>query len=388
MPVGPAIAYIDRSAIVHNCELIRQMIPAGTAMCVAVKADAYGHGVGIVLPLLRQVGVEMVAVATVNEAVEVRQLGWDRSVLLLGSEVSCYDQGLKHDVIRQMVEYQVDITVTRIEELRELARAAQLAAVTARVQIEFDSGMSRMGVHDAQALELIAEAVRSPTVTLSGVYSHFAAADERDKSFTFKQLSAVRSLVDHVRTLGFNVPLLHVANSAATIDLPLCHMNMVRPGISVYGYHSSFDMHKRPDLRPAMRVASRISLVKTLDEGALVGYGCTYRCDRRTVAGIVPIGYADGYDRRLSNRAVMTVGGHTCPVIGRVSMDQTIIDLTDVVHAGVDVLAGQEVTVISEDPDDGNCVDTLVRLLDTIPNEIVTRLGPRIARVGVDCMPA
>jgi len=201
------------------------------------------------------------------------------------------------------------------------------------------------------------------------------------QGFAHRQLDCFAAFVDELRGKGINIPLLHCANSGAAIDIPESHFDMIRPGISVYGYHSCEQMHNKPDLRPAMEVVGFLTLVKRIPRGSLVGYGCTYRAETDMTIGIVPIGYADGYDRRLSNTGMMSVEGRMAPVIGRVSMDQTIVDLTRLTADGTTVAPGHEVIVIDNVREQPNSVESLARVLGTIPNEIVTGLTSRIKRV-------
>jgi len=382
MNAQPLKAYIDVAALEHNCRVLRSMIPPGCRLSVAAKANGYGHGIGLALPAFEAAGVSMLLTATIQEACELRLLGWARPILVLGSELSLYGPSERREIAEWLVRHDVRVTLTREEDIPALAAAARLAQQPARVHLKFDTGMSRMGVAEAAGLGLVARLAGDPLVQLEGVYTHFATADEYDKTFANEQLERFRRLLAELRTRRIAVPLIHAANSAALIDLPESHFDLVRPGIAVYGYQPSSEMHHQPDLRPAMKLVSRLTLVKRLPAGSAVGYGGTFRTERDTLTGIVPIGYADGYDRRFSNRAKMLIAGRAVPVIGRVSMDQTIVDLTDFERTGGEPQPGTEVVVIDNRRASPNSVEALAALLQTVPNEIVTRIGPRVQRIA------
>ncbi|NQT93689.1 MAG: alanine racemase [Lentisphaerae bacterium] len=374
-------ARIDASAITHNCRVLRTLTPSGCRMCVAIKSNAYGHGVAAVLPALRAADVEMLCVASVDEARELVDFEWDRPILLLGSELSAYRGGEKEQIARWLVQHEVRVTAMRGEDVEILLAAADSLQKQAIVHFMFDSGMCRMGLTREDLLTLLLRFGSEDRLHVEGLYTHLATADAADKAFAHRQLHAFTALIAELKSKGINVPLLHCANSGAAIDIPESHFDMIRPGISVYGYHSGEHMHHKPDIRPAMQVVSALTLVKRIPGGSLVGYGSTYTAEKDMTIGIVPIGYADGYDRRLSNTGKMCVEGRTVPVIGRVSMDQTIVDLTPLVSNGVAVAPGHEVIVIDNARERANSVESLARLLDTIPYEIVTRLTSRIKRV-------
>jgi len=238
-----------------------------------------------------------------------------------------------------------------------------------------------MGLAREDLLTLIARSWTEDGLLVEGLYTHLATADAGDKEFARRQLDAFTSFIAEIDGKGMKPPLLHCANSGAAIDIPESHFDMIRPGISVYGYHSSEQMQNKPDLRPSMKVIANLALVKSISKGSMVGYGCTYEAENDMTIGIVPVGYADGYDRRLSNTGMTCVEGRMVPVIGRVSMDQTIVDLTRLTTEGVTMAPGHEVIVIDNVREQPNSVESLACLLGTIPHEIVSRLTNRIKRV-------
>jgi alanine racemase len=238
--------------------------------------------------------------------------------------------------------------------------------------------MGRSGVLPEAAPALVSRLRAGGNVCLTGLYTHLATADETDKKYARSQFRRMMGVVESCG--GRSGLTLHAANSAATIDLPETHLDMVRPGIAMYGYQPSEDMHNRLPLRPAMRLTGRLMQIKTLPAGSRCGYGLTYAFPRDARVGLVPIGYGDGYFRSLSNRASMRVRGQDVPIRGRVSMDQTILDLTGLPEARV----GDEVEILSGDPTAAHSVENLAQLAETIPYELTCRLGRRVRRVLVD----
>jgi alanine racemase len=378
-----AIAEISAAALRGNLRAIRRRLPAGTPLCAAVKADAYGHGLGPVLEVFGQEHVERVAVANLIEALEVRRHGWPRPVLVLGSPLSAASEARRVDRARAILEADLHCTVTTLDEARLLSQQAQRLSRRARIEAKVDTGMGRAGAVLDGAVEWIAQAAGLPGVVMEGVYTHFATADEADPSFAHEQLGRFIGLRDALRAAGVRVGRYHAANSAAIFRLPASHLDLVRPGLALYGYWAGPEDERPADLMPAMRVLAELQAVRRLPAGHSVGYGRAFRTVRSSTLGVVPVGYADGYRRGLGNHAVMVLEPARgrprtpVPVVGRVSMDQTTVDLTD---AG-DARVGDRVIVIDDDPAAPNSVESLARTLGTIPYEITCGLGRRIPRV-------
>jgi len=365
-------AEISVSALRHNIRLIRSLLAPGVKLCPVVKANAYGHGLEQVLPVMEE-SADMLGVAICSEAARLRRLGWQRPVLMF-TTVGAGDARK----LAALIARDVTLTLAALDELRLLREAAAKAGRPAEVHVKIDSGMTRGGVAVERAPELVAAARQADFVRLTGLYTHFACAEEADKSITQAQL---RRFLEAVDACGGPAGLtLHAANSAACIDLPETHLDMVRPGIAIYGCKPSDGLHRALPLRPALRLTAPIVLIKDVPAGAATGYGLTYRFPRPARLALVPVGYADGYGRCFSNVASMRLRGVDCPVRGRVSMDQTVIEISDVPQAKV----GDRVEVISSDPDAPHSVANLARLADTIGYEVVSRLGQRIERVLVD----
>ena len=374
-------ARIDLDAIIHNCKVLRQSVSDECRMCVAVKSNAYGHGIETVLPALELADVDMLAVAAIQEAQQLRQLGWTRPILLLGSQLSIYDGKDKSEAAKWIVENEVRITAMYKKDIEALTAAAKQLKKKAIVHLMLDSGMGRMGLGEQKVLELIDVIKSCGEIEIEGLYTHFSTADEPDKSFSQCQLKRFDDFVRKVKDEGLDVSIVHAANAAAVIDLPGSHYDMIRPGIAVYGYQPGTQMLNKPDLKPAMKVVSYLYAVKQISKGGYAGYGNTWQADKDTTVGLVPVGYGDGYDRRLSNKGRMRIGDTLVPVIGRVSMDQTTVDLTPLVEQQIQVCPGQEVIVIDNERGAPNSIESIAVQLGTIPYEIVTKFGGRIMRV-------
>ena len=370
-------AHISASAIEHNIRLLRECIPTATKLCAVVKADCYGHGLTNLLGLLSQ-HADWLAVTNPEEALTLRNLGYERPLLMFFSACANADGKELHDTLAWLIAENVTLTIVSPAEVAAVAEVAAEIGSTADVHIKVDTGMGRSGVLPAAAPALVEATRAKEFIRLSGMYTHFATADEADKDFAEFQLATFLQTVEACG--GHGGLCLHAANSAATIDLPASHLDMVRPGIAIYGYQPSEQMHSKLPLKPALRLTGRLMQRKTLPAGHKCGYGLTYAVPTDTPVGLVPVGYADGYSRLLGNLATMRVRGVDVPVRGRIAMDQVIIDLTKTPDAAV----GDEVEIISSDPANPHSAANLAVLCDTITYEITTRLGNRARRVLED----
>ena len=377
------VAQIDLSAVVHNCNILRQFTSDKCKMCVAVKCNAYGHGIDVVLPALKKANVDMLAVAAIPEAMQLRELGWDRPILLLGSEFSIYAGRQKNEIAEWLIANQVRITAMYKEDIEALDAAAKKLGQKAFVHLMLDSGMGRMGLDEQNVLQLIDAISGLNSIEIEGLYTHLSTADAPDKTFSKYQLKRFDDFLTEIKSRGLNIPLIHAANTPAAIDLKQSHYDMLRTGIALYGYQPGRQMHNKPDLKPVMKLVSYLYAVKQIKKGGYAGYGNTWQAPEDTTVGLVPVGYGDGYDRRLSNKGKMKIAGILVPVVGRVSMDQTILDLTPLLKEQIEVSPGMEVTVIDNDPKAPNSIESIADQLQTIPYEIITKLGSRIKRVQI-----
>ena len=362
-------ASISASAVRHNIAVLRRLIGPDVRLCPVVKDDCYGHGMDVLYPVLAEL-VDGLAVASPLEALELRRKGFDGFILCF---LSAYFDDF--EVQDQLVLNDVTQTVMSKSALASIQAAAERVGGTAMVHLKVDTGMGRLGVLANQAVDMISAIQQTPSIQLTGIYTHFATADEQDRAATFAQLETFNSILPARGNIT-----RHAANSAATIDLSETHFDMVRPGIAVYGCHPSDHLRNSVGLKPCMSVTAKLIAVKHVPAGSRSGYGLTHTYDRDSRVGVVPIGYGDGYFRNLSNRAVVRINGCNAPVCGRVSMDQMTVDVTEIPNAQV----GDEVEIISADPTAPNGVENLARLAETVPYEITCHLGHNMRHVLVD----
>lgn len=362
-------ASISESAVRHNISELRKLIGPDVKLCPVVKDDCFGHGMDVLYPVLAEL-TDGFAVAAPLEALALRQKGYHGFILCF---LSAYFDDFK--VQDELVWQEITQTVMSKSALESVQAASKRVGKVAKVHLKVDTGMGRLGVPANQAVDLINTINGLDEVELTGIYTHFATADEADHAATINQLELFKSILPRAGNIT-----CHAANSAATMDWPETHFNMVRIGIALYGFHPSDQLRNRLDLRPCMSVKAKLIAVKHVPQGSSCGYGLTHRFSRDSKVGIVPIGYGDGYFRNLSGKAVVRINRMDAPVCGRVSMDQMTVDVTDI----PDVHVGEEVEVISADPGAPNSVENLARLANTIPYEITCHLGHNIRHVLVD----
>jgi alanine racemase len=369
--VRPVWAEVDLDCLAHNMRETRRVTPKETLIMVAVKADGYGHGAPEAAEVFLENGADRLCTATLDEAVQLRRLGFTAPILCLGY-VPEYLYGVA-------LEYGVGVTVYRLDHARALSEAATGMGVEAVAHVKLDTGMGRLGFRVSEAtVDEVAEISGLNGVNLEGVFTHFAVADEADKGYTRMQFTRFMDVVDALEARGVEIPLKHVSNSAAIIDFPEYSLDMVRPGIMLYGFYPSPHVdHGRVSLRPAMTLKAKASHVKEVPESAGISYGLTYKTGRRSVIATVPVGYADGYSRRLSNLGWVAVEGARAPIVGRVCMDQCMVDVTDI--PGVSV--GDVVTLMGDGSGGSPHVEEVAAWMGTITHEVTCGVSRRVPRV-------
>lgn len=361
----PVWAEIDLGAIAHNVEQIRKLTGNSTEICAVVKADAYGHGVIAVAKTVLQAGADRLAVAILNEALELRRAGFLVPILLLGYTPECQ--------ATMVVDYDITQTVFSMESAQALSGAAVAAGKTATVHIKIDTGMGRIGIcpEDAGAF---AEAVSAlPGIKIEGVFSHFASSDSKDKSFTYEQYRRFILSLESIKSRGIEIPIRHIANSAAILDLPDMHLNMVRPGIILYGLWPSDEVNQTLDLRPAMKFKAQVGCAKDVLPHTSISYGRTYFTEKPSRIATLPVGYADGWSRLLAHKGQVFIRGQRASLVGRVCMDQCMIDVTHIPG----VVAGDEVLLFGGP---SLPVEEVAKYMGTINYEIVCMVGKRVPR--------
>jgi alanine racemase len=367
----PTCAEIDLDALAANFRAVRARVGAGVRVMGVVKADAYGHGAAECARRLEAEGAEWFGVATPEEGMALRRAGVGRPVLSFG--------GFWEGQAEACVAQGIVPVVYRLDMAEALDAAARAAGVVADMHLKVDTGLGRLGVRYDEAEEFARRLLALKHLRVDGVMTHFAAADEpRRDCFTGEQLQRFREAVAALRALGHNPTHEHMANSAATFAHPETWGNMVRPGGVLYGLWRDVlpPLAERPQLRPVMSVRSRITLLKRVHAGETLGYGCTFEAAREMLVATVPIGYADGYVRSLSNRGRVVVRGQFVPVVGRVSMDLTLLDVTDV--AGVEV--GERVTLFGADAGLTIPAEDLAQTVGTLSYEITCGVSARVPR--------
>ena len=314
----PTWAEIDLTAIRNNLRCIKEALSPGTKIMTSVKANAYGHGVKEISRVCLEEMVDFLAVATLDEALELRDEGITAPVMILG-----YVPGQYADLI---VRHHIRTAVYDASLARELSKAAQIQGKTAHIHIKIDTGMGRIGfAPDSDTIGIIENIVDLPGIEVEGIFTHFTEADHENDQFTREQFKAFQDYIRELEQRGISIPLKHCSNSAAIFRYPETHLDMVRVGIVLYGlYPSQFMKSMDLGILPAMTLKSRVGMVKNLSEGHGVSYGRTHICDRETRVATLPIGYADGYSRIFSNRAWVMIKGQRANSLGVVCMDQSI----------------------------------------------------------------
>ncbi|WP_054950907.1 alanine racemase [Numidum massiliense] len=366
------VVEIDLDAIGHNVQAFRAWLPRETNIMAVVKANAYGHGAPPVAREALASGASYLAVATLDEAIELQEAGIDAPILVLGY-VPAY--GLP-EAIRRCVR----LTVYRPDQLQQVMAAARALGQTALLHLKVDTGMGRLGIQLSEVEPLLRPTINSREVTWEGIFTHFACADARDKTATDQQADLFSQFVAKCRALGVTFPFVHCANSATAIDMPQYGYNMARIGVSLYGLYPSDEVEKQHvALKPALTLKTKIVHVKRVPPGTALSYGATYRTKTDVTIATLPIGYADGLNRLLSNRGCALVGGRRVPIVGRICMDQTLLAVPD----GLTVANGDEVVLYGRQGDEQICVDEVAKLLGTINYEVTCAIGHRVPRIYV-----
>lgn len=359
-----AVAEIDLGAISNNLKVIKNLSMNSPVIAV-VKADAYGHGAIDVSRRLVNDGVEYLAVAFTEEAKELRNAGINSPILVL------FDPD-----INDIFTYNLIPVIRDKKTAAVLSKEAEKNNRSISVHIKIDTGMGRLGFTGDAANEVL-EIANLKGITIDGVMSHFSEADLLDASFAMMQIERFNSIKTELLNIGLSARLFHMANSAAVMTLPESHFNAVRPGIMLYGYSPMQQSAKTPELIPAMTVKTKILALRRLPSGTPISYGRTFITKRDSLIGVIPVGYADGFSRRFSNNAELLVRGKRVPVVGRVCMDLTMLDLTGIEQ----VEEGDEVVIIGRQGNESIDAAELAFRADTISYEILTSLGNMAKRV-------
>ncbi len=362
---------IDLDAIAHNVRVIKMHIGPHVKLIAVVKANAYGHGALEVAQTALRHGASWLAVARADEGISLRQAGIVAPILVMNyTPLGEIEEALRHDLT---------LTLSDLEPARSISAIASRLGRAATVHIKVDTGMGRFGLLPDEVLPFMQELAALPGVQVEGLYTHFAVADLADKDYTRQQFRRFQQVRDRLSAAGYRIPLCHAANSAATLDLPETHLDAVRVGIAMYGLPPSSEVEPAVPLRPALSLKSHVARVRTLPAGSSISYGRTYITPREMTVALVPVGYGDGYHRLISNRGAVLINGRRAPIVGRVCMDQVIVDVS---QAGL-VELNSEVVLIGSQGKERITAEEVATWAETINYEVVTALLPRVPRLYV-----
>ncbi len=370
--IRPVWAEINLDNLAHNIKEVRRNTKKDALVTAVVKANAYGHGAVEASKVFLENGGDRLAVATLSEAIELRLGGIDVPILILGyTPKTQYSQVLKYDIIPTIYDY---------ESAKALSEEATRLEVVGKIHIKIDSGMGRIGfLPSDEAISEIAKISKLPNIEIEGIFTHFAKADEEDKNFTRLQYNRFIDMVNKLEKKGVNIPIKHVSNSAAIIDLPEYNLNMVRAGIMLYGLYPSEEVNRNNiKLKPAMTLKTKISHIKEVSKDVGISYGQIFVTKRKSKIATIPIGYADGFTRLLTSKGEAFVNGKTVPIIGKICMDQCMLDVTDVEKVNI-----EDEVILFGDGEFGPHIDDVANKLNTINYEIVCMVGRRVPRVYI-----
>ncbi len=368
----PTWVEIDLNAIANNTRRIKSMVGADVQVLISLKADAYGHGALKVARTTLHNGASMLGVATLSEATPLRQGGITAPILVFGYVPSWQ--------MREAVRQDITVTLYSSEAAQSLSRAAVALGKTVKVHVKVDTGMGRLGIREEQMDEivtLIREIRVLPGLVLEGLYTHFAMADTLDKTHSLLQLERFQHVLHVLDEQGLRPPLVHASNSAATLSFPEARFDMVRPGIAIYGLDPSAEVRIPTGFRPALAFKTLVAQVKLIPAGECISYGCTFITERPTLVAVLPVGYADGFRRSPYNWGSVLISGQEAPLLGRVCMDQCMVDVTDIPH----VRMGDEVVLIGQQGDATLTAEQVAQRLGTINYEVVAEILARVPRV-------
>lgn len=367
-PTRPTVAEIDLHALAHNLKGVRRKVGPDVKVMAVVKANAYGHGIVEVATFLQHHAVDYFGVANAEEGVALREAGITAPIHIFTIPATTQ--------IASCTSFGLEPTVCTETEARLLNEQAQRSKKILSVHIKVDTGMNRIGVRPRDLAKFVRVLGSLRRLETKGVYTHFAAADKRDKTFSRQQLDLFHQALETLRVAGVAPEVVHCAGSAGILDLPESYFSMVRPGIMLYGYYPSDQTTESVPLRPVLTLKSRVSLIKWIEAGESVSYGRRFIARRRTKIATLPVGYADGYMRLLTGQSVVLIGGHVFPTVGTICMDQLMVDVgTNNVHVGDEaVLIGRQGRKLITAWD-------LASKIGTIPYEICTNISSRVPRI-------
>lgn len=368
----PIWAEINLNNLLNNIEEIKKK-STGSEIIGVVKANAYGHGAVEISKALLSCNVKKLAVANIVEAIELREHDITAPIMLLGIS--------EEFAIDSLLNYDVEPTVSTLHFAEKLNETAKSRNKNIKIHIALDSGMGRIGFkNNIKDIEDIISISKLSNLNIDSIFSHFSTADSMDKSYSNKQMDIYNSIINKLKERGLTINKRNLSNSAAIIDIPESHYNYVRPGIIQYGYYPSNEVNKDDiNIKPVLTWKTRIVHIKEVDENEYIGYGKTYKTNRKTIVATLPVGYADGYSRGLSNKGKVIINGKLAPIIGNVCMDQFMVDVTDIEN----VQTGDEVILLGSDGNVKFDADDMADIINTISYEVLCLIGRRAPRVYI-----
>jgi alanine racemase len=370
----PTTAIVNLARLEHNVRSLKALTAPGTAFMAIVKANAYGHGAEQIAHRAIESGASWLGVALPEEGAELREKGITVPILVLGE--------IDEEQCDTVLEYDLTQAVPSMTTARCLNQAARAAGKKASIHLKLDTGMGRIGFRSLEGLEKAARELKEMDgLSVDGAFTHFASADEADPTYTREQIEKFNIMIRILKEFGFQPHVLHASNSAGILRFPDANYNLVRGGISMYGYYPSAeaDFFNSIQLLPVLQWETKIVHIKTVEAGCCISYGRTYTASAERKVATIPVGYADGYNRLLSNCADVLIRGRRAPVIGRICMDQAMVDITDIPEASL----GDSVVLLGEQGEETISADELARLCGTISYEILTSISERVPRIFI-----
>jgi alanine racemase len=372
----PAWVEVNLNALKKNLDNLKKCTAAGAELMTVIKADAYGHGVLKVAETYRKEGIRRFAVVMLQEGVELRIHGFNEPILIIGNTLI--------EDFPQLLQYNLTPTIYKYEQAVELERLASQQNIQFKIHLEVDTGMGRLGfVPGSEAMAAIQKIAQLAHIEIEGIYTHLATADRlSDQSYVNMQYEKFTGVLNELALLNIHIPIKHMSNSAATINFPKMHLDMVRPGTSLYGLYPGPEMAASPtiELFPVLSIKAKLIHIKPVPVGTRVSYSGTFEAKRASVIGVIPLGYVDGVFRQLANKGCVLLKGQRCPMVGNICMDQFMIDITDVQNPQI----GDEVVILGRQLEECITADEIGGLVNTISIEVITRLGKRMPIIYVE----
>ncbi len=365
----PTWAEIDLGAFRHNFREIKRKLRKSVSLLPVVKADGYGHGMEEIARASLSCGAKLLGVANIEEGIFLRKRGITTPILILGSVYPLSN-------FTYILRYNLSPAICSLQASRELSKIARRRKKKVKVHIKVDTGMGRIGISAENAAGLVKKVIQLPGIIVEGIFTHLAAADS-DYQFTMEQIGKFQSVINELKRDNINIKYRHAANSTAILRYSDAHFNLARPGISLYGLVPFEGAEREIDLKPAMQLKTKIVFIKRVKKGTSISYGRTWKANRDSIIGTLPIGYADGYNRLLSNRAEVLICGKRVPLVGRVCMDMCMVDVTSLPNVKV----GEEVVLIGSQGKEKITADEIAKLTGTITYEVVCGISKRVPRI-------